>query len=435
MKTPQRWDVIVIGAGIAGLAAARTLAEAGKRCAVIESRDRVGGRMYTIPAVTGDLPIELGAEFIHGLPPDLIQLADEAGLTRFELEGEFRCSQGQNGASRLGPCSEQPEVDHLFDRLGHFSVAGPDLSFKQFAAREGMSAEAVEQATNYVEGFNAADSDRISVLALAKQQAAEDAIGGHRGFRVAQGYARVPEFLLNRFLEAGGQLFLSTPVTSVRWKPGRVEVGTERGELFHASRVVATLPLGVLQAGSVQFVPEPVTVLQAADRMIMGPAVRVVYEFDQDLEEAFVALKGAGFVMCPEAALPVWWTTNPHSSPVVTGWIAGHKLLQHDVNDLPEIGLVTLATMAGVSLQQVRDHLVRWSLHDWQVDRYSMGAYSYAGVGGSRASEELAMPVESTLFFAGEHTDVSGHWGTVHGALRSGYRAAGQVLEARRFGV
>jgi predicted NAD/FAD-dependent oxidoreductase len=390
----------------------------------------VGGRMYTIPAVTGDLPVELGAEFIHGLPPDLLQLVDEAGLTRFELEGESRCLQRQNGASRLELCSEQPEVDHLFNQLGHFSFAGTDQSFKQFAAREGISAEAVEQATNYVEGFNAADSDRISVLALAKQQAAEDAIGGHRGFRVAEGYARVPEFLLKRFLEAGGQTFLSKPVSSVRWKPGWVEVGTERGELFQASRVVTTLPLGVLRAGSVQFDPEPVTVLQAASRMIMGPAVRVVYEFDQNLEEAFIALKGAGFVMCPEATLPVWWTTNPRPSPMVTGWIAGRKLLKHDVHALPEKGLITLAAMVGGPLQQVRNRMMRWSTHDWQVDRYSMGAYSYAGVGGARASEELAAPVESTLFFAGEHTDVSGHWGTVHGALRSGYRAAKQVVDS-----
>ena len=86
-------DVIVVGAGIAGLAAARILAEAGQRVTLIEARDRVGGRIYTVPATQGELPVELGAEFIHGLPPELIHLIDEAGLTRFELEGDTRCFQ------------------------------------------------------------------------------------------------------------------------------------------------------------------------------------------------------------------------------------------------------------------------------------------------------------------------------------------------------
>src|ERR1700678_1599668 len=98
-------DVIVIGAGMAGLAAARTLAEAGLRVTLVEARDRVGGRIYTLPGAT--LPIELGAEFIHGLPEELIRLVDEAGLTRFELEGETRCFREWHGTGRLEPCGNQ----------------------------------------------------------------------------------------------------------------------------------------------------------------------------------------------------------------------------------------------------------------------------------------------------------------------------------------
>ena len=84
-------DVVVVGAGIAGLAAARTLAEKGLRVTLLEARDRVGGRIYSVPAAEGGLPVELGAEFIHGLPPELINLVDEAGLTRFELDGDTLC--------------------------------------------------------------------------------------------------------------------------------------------------------------------------------------------------------------------------------------------------------------------------------------------------------------------------------------------------------
>jgi protoporphyrinogen oxidase len=80
-------DAIVVGAGISGLAAARRLAEAGLQVTLIEARDRVGGRIYTVPPAAGELPVELGAEFVHGLPLELIHLIEEAGLTRFELGG------------------------------------------------------------------------------------------------------------------------------------------------------------------------------------------------------------------------------------------------------------------------------------------------------------------------------------------------------------
>ena len=79
------------------------MAEAGLRVALIEARDRVGGRIYTVPPVAGELPVELGAEFIHGLPLELIHLIDEAGLTRFELEGETRCFRKERGVGRLEP--------------------------------------------------------------------------------------------------------------------------------------------------------------------------------------------------------------------------------------------------------------------------------------------------------------------------------------------
>ena len=95
-------DVVIVGAGIAGLAAARILAEAGRRVTLVEARDRVGGRIYTVPATQGGLPVELGAEFIHGLPPELIQLVNDAGLTRFELEGDTRCFREDRGVGNLG---------------------------------------------------------------------------------------------------------------------------------------------------------------------------------------------------------------------------------------------------------------------------------------------------------------------------------------------
>ncbi len=407
-------DVIVVGAGIAGLAAARTLAEKGLRVALIEARDRVGGRIFTLPAAEGGLPVELGAEFIHGLPPELLDLVDEAGLTRFELDGDSRCYHD----GKLGACPNQPEIESLFDQLSHLEPLPADLSFAEFAAQREFSPQALARATNYVEGFNAADAGRISILALAKQQAAEDAISGDRMFRVVEGYAAVPEFLLRRFLAAGGEFFPSSPVRSISWKPGRVEVATDR--VFHAPAAVITLPLGVLQARGVAFLPQPEEILAAADRLAMGPAARVVYEFDRRLWP-----DGMSFLFAPDSVPTTWWTTEPHPTFMLTGWLAGRKASQLPVGDLLQKGLATLTGILGASPSQ---HLIRWSQHDWLADTRSLGAYCYVPRGAINASDDLTVPVQATLFFAGEHTDISGHWGTVHGALRSGYRVAEQVL-------
>ncbi len=165
--------------------------------------------------------MELGAEFIHGLPPELIHLVDEAGLTRFELEGDTRCFQ--HGARRR-PAGTLRRASARWTSclMSSATCSRPrhDLSFSEFVAQRELTPEAAARATNYVEGFNAADADRISIRSLEKQQAAEDAISGDRVFRVVEGYARVPEFLLRRFLDAGGEWFPSTPVRTITWKPG-----------------------------------------------------------------------------------------------------------------------------------------------------------------------------------------------------------------------
>jgi monoamine oxidase len=420
-------DVIVVGAGIAGLAAARTLVDAGLQVTLIEARERAGGRIFTFPSAAGELPVELGAEFVHGLPLELIHLIEEAGLTRFELGGETLCFRKENGSGRLERCHDQPEVDQLFNELAHLQPPQEDLSFSEFVAQRGFSPETVARATNYVEGFNAADAGRISIRALEKQQVAEDAISGDRLFRVEEGYNRVPEFLLRRFLEAGGRWVPSAPVRSITWKPGKVEVATESGQVFKSAAAVVTLPLGVLQARRVAFVPQPVEIFDAADRMAMGTAARVVYEFTREFWSKLSRLKGVSFLFAPDEIPPTWWTTEPWPAAMLTGWVAGRRAEQLNLVELPETGLATLARLLGSEPADLRKHLVRSHWHDWKNDVYSLGSYSYVPRGAIHASDELSVPVENTLFFAGEHTDTSGHWGTVHGALRSGYRAAEQV--------
>ena len=302
----------------------------------------------------------------------------------------------------------------------------PDRTFSEFLGQRNLGADAVALATNYVEGFNAADASRISVHSLAKQQAAEDAIEGDRLFRVAEGYAEVPAFLLRRFLDAGGEWVPSSPVRSIGWKPGRVEVATASERAFHAAAAIITLPLGVLQARRVSFVPQPREILDAADRLAMGPVARVVYEFDPRFWDRFASLGGVSFVFAPEFTPPTWWTTNPQPSSLLTGWVAGRKAGKLTIAGLPETGLATLAGIFGSSPSDIRQYLVRWHLHDWQADVRSLGAYTYVPRGAIQASDELSVPVEGDSILRRR----------AYGHQRSlGYRTRGPGLRLSRGGT
>jgi len=414
-----RCDTIVIGAGIAGLAAARTLAAAGQSVVLIEAGSRVGGRILTVRDAATDLPIELGAEFVHGRPPELLNLIREAGLTLYERTGEFVCYE--NG--RLGDCAF---FDGAFEVLEDLP-ASPDIPFSEFLAQKQLPERVAVRAKGYVEGFNAADATLIGTAALRKQQQAEDEIEGDRSFRVVEGYDRIAAFLLDRFTATGGRLYLNSPVAAIAWKSGEVRVTTANHAIpeIHANRVVIAVPLGVLQSGSPHITPQPSASIAAIRKLAMGVATRITLIFREPFWESVVP--DLSFLLAQQKTPPTWWTSAPRPSPTLTGWIAGPRALQTPTGAaLKDQALATLAAI--FNRQGLSDLLTSFHTHDWQSDPYSLGAYSYAPAGAVTASDQLAVPVANTLYFAGEHTDTTGHWGTVHAAFRSGLRAASQIL-------
>ena len=306
---PLKWDVIVIGAGIAGLAAARTLAEAGQRVVVLEASDRVGGRIRTVR--DGDAVIELGAEFIHGKPPELWDLIAEAALETYERTGEFlhRTKAG------LNPISDWDDDDDPLEKLENF--AGPDCSFADYLDRLGFRDEKRRQQIAYVEGFNAADASEASAIALGIQQKAEDAIDGERSWRIRDGYARLPEFLHVRLIATGGSIFFEAHVTAIAWQPGSVKVTTPRG-IYAAPRAVIAIPLGVLQSSAVAFDPLPPRLSYGLENLRMGKVCRFTMVFERGLWPEKMS-----FLLTPERLPRVWWTAHPHESRTLTGWMGG----------------------------------------------------------------------------------------------------------------
>jgi monoamine oxidase len=436
------YDILVLGAGIAGLAAARALADAGQRVALIEARERIGGRIFTdhtIARNSGEpVSIELGAEFIHGLPPVSWDLIKEANLNTYELDGA-QLSYARGGLQLSGEDfgDAVSVIDEMMAWLER-QPCGTDITFEEYLDRAGIDGSRRRRATAYVEGFNAADSRVISVAALVQQQRAEEKVQADRLFCVEAGYDALPVFLSDRFRAAGGTILLAHPVRRVRWSQNAVAVsgvgpGGESFEL-HANRAIVTLPLGVLQAGTVEFEPVPQEIMSNAAQMAMGPVVRISLLFDRKFWQPDLS-----FLFARDETPATWWTPNPKPAPLITGWAGGPKAAgltigigaRADGRALLEEFLGTLSRLFGISMRDLQDRLVSWHTHDWQADPYSRGAYSYAPAGALNASANMALPAADTLYFAGEHTDTTGHWGTVHGALGSGLRAAAQSLGSK----
>ncbi|WP_263381869.1 flavin monoamine oxidase family protein [Granulicella arctica] len=424
--TEAPYDTLIIGAGMAGLTAARTLAEAGQRVLVVEAQDRIGGRILT-RHIHGET-VEVGAEFVHGRPPELWALIEEAGLETTERDGTQLCFE----AGALSDCSD--DRDDIFKVLeGLELLTGPDLSFADYLAQHPVSADQRQQLIGFVEGFNAADHRLASAAALGRQQQAEDETEGDRSFHINGGYSQLPDFLAAKITSAGSTIRRSTPVRAINWQPGQVEAVTDSG-ILRAKRAIITLPLGILQSNAVPITPTPGNLPTLISKIQMGQVCRFTLIFRErfwaDLQPQ-PAASALSFLFATTEMPPVWWTPHPATSAIITGWVGGPRstpLLAHTPEALANQACETLARIFSLPDAHLHDLLLACETHNWQTDPYTLGAYSYIGTGGLNAPNEMTEPIANTLYFAGEHTDTTGHWGTVHAAIRSGHRAASQVL-------
>jgi monoamine oxidase len=441
-------EVVVIGAGIAGLTAALELGRAGLSVFVIEARDRIGGRIYTAEDSIHHAAVELGAEFVHGRPPEIWEVVRAQKLDIAEVEGDPWCVRDGD----IVPCDFFSAVDRILEKMddGH-----EDESFLDFLEREFPAAkadpklqEAKERATSYVSGFNAADPALVGVHWLVKGMRAEEAIEGDRAFRLSKGYGHLVQILRAKLSQLGVTIQTETVVETIRWRRGYAEMKVrcgDREEQVSARRVVVTLPLSVLQArpgevGAVELIPAlPDQKLSALRKLEMGKVIRVSLQFRERFWEGIQpqgrsqTLGEMSFLFSSNEWFPTWWTTTPEQLPIITGWApfrSAEKLSGQSSSFVVERSLSTLGDLLRVDRRQLESLLEHAFFHDWQSDPFSRGAYSYAKTGADGAQEALARPLDNTLFFAGEAIDVTGHNGTVHGAMASAYRAASEILEA-----
>lgn len=412
-------DVAIIGAGVAGLAAARILSSAGVRVCILEARGRIGGRIHTIRDSLLPVPVELGAEFVHGRPDQIWRIVNAAHLTVCDVTGDhWRFAGGRLQLSN----DSFSELDEVFKRMND----APEQSFQSFIESQDFAPDVKAWATAYVEGFNAAHKERVSIRWLAEEERAADAIDGDRMFRIVDGYDRVP-----RWLYQGAPIHLNTVVESLQWRRGHVEISTRSSGTFTAERAVITAPLGVLKAGAIQFDPEPEGLPDTLGRMEMGNAVRITLRFREPFWERRDELWNLSFIHSQDEWMPTFWTTTPVRAPVLVGWAAGpfaDKYAGHDGHFVAERALASLARLLDIGRSTIEDLVQGWHIHDWGADPFARGAYSYVTAAGTGAPALLGTPVGDTLYFAGEAASTEGHAGTVHGAIATGERAACQIL-------
>jgi monoamine oxidase len=166
----------------------------------------------------------------------------------------------------------------------------------------------------------------------------------------------------------------------------------------------------------------------------MGRVVKVVLGFRAASWRQSDAMNGALFLHAADQAIPTWWTPADDRIPFLTGWAGGpfaDRVATADADELTDLATASLATALDMPRRQVLGHLESRHFHDWTGDPFSRGAYTYVGVGGSDAHRTLASPVADTLYFAGEATCGNGYNATMEGAVRSGRRAAAELLARR----
>src|SRR5919197_2345060 len=213
-------DVLILGGGVSGLAAAARLAQAGCTVRVLEARDRVGGRVLTLRGGRWPVPVELGAEFIQGCVPALLGLAQQTGLPVVELDG----ARWWSHAGRPAHSDEfLLRLDDVLSRLAELP-SNEDQSLEEFLGSVSADADAKGLARWWIESYDAADPARVSVRSLVRERKAEHEIEGNRIFRLVTGYDGIPQALEARILSDGGHLHLETVATEVHWTPGTVTV-------------------------------------------------------------------------------------------------------------------------------------------------------------------------------------------------------------------
>lgn len=421
------YDIIIIGAGAAGLMAARELSGRGKKVVVLEARNRTGGRIHTITDAAFEIPVETGAEFIHGKLKLTLSLLKEAGINYTKVEWE--AWQKKNDQWQ----QEDVQLEHASGLNRKYKELKEDISVLEFINRHlpGKEQENTRKSIeNYVAGYYAGDVGKASTFALFNEWNSAD----EEQYRIQGGYSRLTDYLAQAISQKGIKIFLSQPVTTITRKESIIELTTP-DQIFYAGKVLVTVPMGILAAERLRFSPALPQVTAAAKALGYGPVIKIILQFEKAfwLDKSLTHQKdmsGAGFIFSEEK-LPTWWTQVPERRAMLTGWAAGphaEALKELTQNEILQQSLVSLSHLFNLDVIYLQQNLQGWHVADWQRDKWSCGAYSYDVVGGKKHKQLLTAGIDDIIFFAGEGLMDGPLIGTVEAGLVTGQEAARRII-------
>ncbi len=427
--------IIIIGAGASGLMAALQLSKAGFKVEILEARDRVGGRIHTIKNSSFSIPVEAGAEFIHGRLPVTLGLLKEYGIKYHEAEG--RMYRWKNGVIK----KEDDFIEHHTLLEKHLKEFKQDITIENFLDTHFTDEkydDFKQSIKKFVEGYDAADTKLASTLAFRDEWLKDD---DDDQYRIEGGYSQLMNALADDCRKYNCAFHFSSIVKEINWKERIVEVISADKRKYIADKVIVTVPLGILQLEesdqrAIIFNPPLEEKKQAAKNLGYGTIIKFLIEFkhsfwnDEKVQERIdKKLNQLGWIISDEK-IPTWWTQLPVKTPLLTGWLGGPDAVSFSAfsdDELLNIACDTLTSVFKTTPDKISELIKTSQVFSWFNDPYACGAYSYATIEWQKHIKVIAEPVADLLFFAGEGLHIT-NTGTVEAAFESGLETVSKIM-------